>query len=522
MKKYNILKTLCLSLMVISTYAQDYSIDAFRFSQLINPAGSARMRALGGEHSAIGADITNISGNPAGLGLYSRSEFSVSTDLNNLQTSTNFLNTATNVSNSKFGLNNIALVFGGNGGNKIYSKNGWNSGSFGISYNRNSNLFNNFSFGGLNNKSSKADSYVELLNSNIENTEDFLNSEEQFNNNTRVAQFPEVMYYQMWMVAPSQNGGVPYDRIDYPAQSPVRQNGNFQSEGKTGQWTFAYGGNYQEKIYVGVSGGIASLNYDDVNTQTDQFVGGKILDQFTENTLLSVQGRGVNLSAGVIIRPNNLIRIGAAVHSPTWFSISETFDRNMSIRAVANNVYNIPTDLPSASVAPNDFDYELRTPLRASVGAAVFIGKKGFITADAEYIGYNKMRLTATTLSASDNSAFTNDNERYINQDYKNVMNLKVGAEMRAGNLNIRGGVNYLADPNKKTSSQYDGIDRSNLIFSGGLGYKSNSFYIDLTGSIISYLSAFTPYELNNKEDYPSAKIESKNTNLTLSFGTYF
>ncbi len=517
MKKLNILKTLGFSLAVFAVNAQDYSADAFRFSQLINPAGTSRMKALGGDHSAIGADVSNISGNPAGLGLYTRSEFSVSAGLNNLQTTSNYIGSQLNSDKNNFALNNLAMVFGGD--KKSYS-NGWNSGNFGISYNRNSNLFNSFAFSGINKRSSLADSYVEQVNRNKNNTGAFLDSQDQFNADTRVAQTPEAMYYQMYLIDPADGVGVPYKRIDYtnPA-SEVRQNGVFQSEGKTSQWTFAYGANYKDKLYVGISGGIANLNYDFNNSQTDEFGGGKFINDFTANQILTVEGSGVNVSGGLIFRPNNLVRIGATVHSPVWYSISESYDQSISARVNPSNTAGIPATLQPVSVAPYDFDYELRSPLRASVGMAVFVGKKGFISADAEYVGYNKMKLTATTLSASDNSAFTTDNSRYINQDYKNVVNLKVGAELRAGNVNFRGGVAYLADPYK---IKYDNINRDRVNLSGGVGYKSNSFYLDLTGSYSAYQSAFTPYTLSNPTDYASAKIETKNTNLSFTFGTYF
>ncbi len=517
MKKLNIFKTLGLSMVIFSVNAQDYSSDAFRFSQLINPAGSSRMRALGGDYSAIGADVSNISGNPAGLGLYTRSEFSVSAGLNNLQTNTNYINTTNIDSKSNFGLNNLAVVFGNN--SRGYANNGWKSGNFGISYNKNSNLFNNFSFAGLNNKSSIADSFVEQVNRDSKNTGTYLDGTDQFNPDTRVAQTPEAMYYQMYLVEPAASGGVPYKRFDYTNPTATQQRGNFLSEGKTSQWTFAYGANYKDKLYLGVSGGIASLNYDFTNSQTDSFTGGKFLNDFTSNQYLTVKGKGVNISGGLIFRPNNLVRIGATIHSPTWYSISESFDQNIAANVNQNNTASIPKNLGAVSVAPYDFDYELRTPMKASAGIAVFLGKKGFITADAEYVGYNTMKLTATTLSPSDNSAFTKDNTRYINQDYKNIVNLKLGGELRAGNVHFRGGVAYLADPYKV---KYDNIDRSRLAYSGGIGYKSNSFYMDLTGSYSTYKLAFTPYTLNNTADYASAKIDTKNSNFGFTFGTYF
>ena len=51
-----------------------YYIDALRFSQTY-AGGTAMNLALGGANTALGAELTSISGNPAGLGLYNRSEF---------------------------------------------------------------------------------------------------------------------------------------------------------------------------------------------------------------------------------------------------------------------------------------------------------------------------------------------------------------------------------------------------------------------------------------------------------------
>ena len=380
-------------------------------------------------------------------------------------------------------------------------------------------MFNSYSFQGLNNKSSLADSYVEQVNRDSRNTGAYLDGSGQFDPGSRVAQTPEAMYYQTYLIEPDANGGVPFKRFDYKNPTSADQTGGFSSDGKTSQWTFAYGANYKDKLYLGVSGGIGSMNYDFTNSQTDSFIGGKYINSFTANQLLTVQGRGVNISGGLIFRPNNIVRLGATIHSPTWYNISESFDQNISVKVNPSNTANIPSDLQSVSVAPYDFDYEIRTPLRGSVGMAIFIAKKGFITADAEYVGYNGMKLTAATLSPADNSAFSTDNKRYINQDYKNVVNLKVGGEMRSGNVNFRAGINYLADPYKV---KYDNINRDRLAFSGGVGYKSDNFYMDLAGSYTAYKSAFTPYTLNNPADYASAKIENKVTNFNLSFGTYF
>ena len=69
------------------SFAQaQYVEDAFRFSNsTIN--GTARILGMGGAQTALGADLSSISGNPAGLGFYRSNDYSVSPTLrfNNLQ-----------------------------------------------------------------------------------------------------------------------------------------------------------------------------------------------------------------------------------------------------------------------------------------------------------------------------------------------------------------------------------------------------------------------------------------------------
>jgi hypothetical protein len=502
----------------LSAIAQDYSGDAFRFSEQINPAGSARMRALGGNHSALGADAANITGNPAGLGFYSRSEFSMGLDYTSLHNNTSYIDTKTILNSGKMGLSNFAMIFG-KGTSQVYSRSGWKASTFAIGYNRNSTLFNNFNFSAVNNRSSVSDHYAHLTNQNPNANGEFLDSDDQFDATNRVAYSPEALYYQMYLTEGDANGNAPFKRFDWQNPSPVRQTGQFESTGKTGQWTFATGTSYKDKLYLGLTGGIANLSYDFSNQYIEAFRGGKLIENLNNTQLLAVTGRGVNLSGGIIYRPNNTLRLGAELHSPTWYNISETFDERLSVKVNPTNTAQIPKDLAPASVAPYDFDYELRTPLRASAGAALFFGKAGFVTASAEYVAYNSMNLSAKTLSAQDNIDFSANNNQFIKTDYQNTLNLRLGAELRAGNAHLRAGAAYLPDPYKV---RYNNIDRSKLQLSGGVGFRNSKYFFDLAGQYLAQKSAYTPYTLPNNEDYASALISSKQANFTLSLGAFF
>ena len=60
-------------------FAQGAS-DALRYSRL-QFGGPARTQGIAGANVALGADFGNLSSNPAGLGLYQRSEFHVAPGL---------------------------------------------------------------------------------------------------------------------------------------------------------------------------------------------------------------------------------------------------------------------------------------------------------------------------------------------------------------------------------------------------------------------------------------------------------
>ena len=56
---------------------QSYA-DLARIMSQQDVNGTARIQGIGGARTALGGDISAISGNPAGLGFYNSSEFSIS------------------------------------------------------------------------------------------------------------------------------------------------------------------------------------------------------------------------------------------------------------------------------------------------------------------------------------------------------------------------------------------------------------------------------------------------------------
>ena len=75
-------------IMALGTYAQS-TYDAINF---FNPdlVGTARFVGMGGSMSALGGDISTMSTNPAGIGIYRSNDVAVSASLNLLNTKADF------------------------------------------------------------------------------------------------------------------------------------------------------------------------------------------------------------------------------------------------------------------------------------------------------------------------------------------------------------------------------------------------------------------------------------------------
>ena len=136
----NILRYTSIVLLFVAanTFGQDNNLDALSklFSQS-NPSGTARIQALGGNHAALGADVSSASGNPAGLGFYTRSEFSFTPAFQSTSNGSAYITSNKTTGNSdNFNIANIGVVFGGQ---QPTYREGWR-GNFAITYSRQNTL----------------------------------------------------------------------------------------------------------------------------------------------------------------------------------------------------------------------------------------------------------------------------------------------------------------------------------------------------------------------------------------------
>jgi hypothetical protein len=514
-------------LLSTQLYAQSrlYANTAFQLSDMTQN-GTARVQGMGGNHAALGGDASNSFGNPAGLGFYNRSEFSLSPGLyiNNRQA--NYIDNTTTDGKTTPNVGQFSLILAGEPRNNY--NNDWRRTTMGISYSRQVNANTAFSYGGTNNRSSIIDNITQLAGNVSTRT-----LEDDFNGRSNSAFSIESAFYNLYLIdALSDNG--PYRRPVPLSRASFQQSGNYELTGGSSQWTFAYAGNYQDKLYLGFSGGFARHNFVRRSELQERFVNGGAFESLGYREDVTITGSGLFVSVGAIYRANDFLQIGASIHSPNFSSLQMTYEENVRVsvpsgrvpvfdasgRPVTNAQGQQAFDQIATSavrVEPFNFEYNMRTPFRAQGGVTFFAGKKGLITASAEYVGYRGM-----SMSIPDDANFKTDNRSIVRTSFNNVVNLRAGGELRLNNLRVRAGAGFLPNPYNQNYNIEGSLDRSKLYFSGGLGYRNDRFFVDLAGTYLTTKDAFAPYTLNNASNYFSAQLDVKAISAVVSAGVFF
>ena len=506
------------SLSAVNAQIYSYSNLAKSFSTAYSTS-SPRMQAMGGVHSTLGADISSISGNPAGLGFYNRSEVAVGIGYVSSTTESNYLSESSSKSNSFVQLPIFGLVLGSPA---ELSASQWH-GSFGIGFTRQVIFAQPISISGVNNRSSLLDKFIEKANDKGATGQSL---DDEFNSYSKTADSPEAVAYQAYLINPNaKTGGAPFQR--YEANLPTSQLGTADNEGALSQWDISYGASYLNKFYLGLGLHFSKINATSTTFWQEEFIGANNVSGLTYQEKLVNTGSGLSATLGMIYKLNSNLRVSFALNTPMFFDqMNERYDATLIPK-----VYGIPsfdskgnpitiTRVGAVKLTPNEFTYQLTTPFKLSGGAAYFFGKRGLLSLDLEYVNYPGMQVSSVELSAADNINFENKYNGQTKKNFQSALNLKLGTEIRlSANFNLRGGV---ATWGNSYAPTYDSIDRTVFQISGGLGYRANQFYIDLTAYQRTSKEAFTPYTMKNTADYSSASLNLTSLQFMIGTGIYF
>ncbi len=489
--------------------AQDYVESALLFSRT-NPAGSARILGMGGAQTALGGDFSSALSNPAGLGMFNRSEFTMSLGLTDHRTSVNYNpspSSSRTYSESNRGVFNIPAI------SYVWhmpkhNDESYYGGSFGFSFSRVNDFNREAVYQGDNVDNSITDYFIDQAWG--ETTDQFFDG--------RHANTPTGLAYFNYLIGPRsiQDPNEPNDEYFTDAGYP-HQTEEITVKGASNQWSFSYGGNVKDMFFFGAGIGVTSIRYNSVKTFSEDF-GADILEalQLTEN--LEITGTGVNATLGAIVRPVEFIQFGLSYTTPTYYSLSETYDAAMWSRwdnfdyygdgeVILGDNSNNP-ERTELSV----LDYQFTAPGKLR-GGVTLLSQYGFITADVEMLNPSKARYKSRDSFIS--FAPDNDDIRLI---YDQVINFRIGAEFRHDIMRVRAG--YALQGN--TFSNRVATDNAIASISGGVGVRLKTFYVDL--AIIHQAGKTYPYRPYTFFDGsgPVADFRDKTLNGLITAGFTF
>mgnify|MGYP001007729454 FL=1 len=479
--KKSLVLVICLLTAITAVYSQN-EIDALRYSRL-SPTGTARFTAMGGAFGALGADFSSLSSNPAGIGLYTRSEFSITPSLYVGSSESRYMGDIREDEKYNFNLGNIGIVLIQDLTMRNPSSQ-WKKVQFGFGMNRMANFHNRVLISGFNETSSYLTPIVDASQGvALDDLDNF---------GAGLAYDTELMW--------NDANGVYY--IDMP-NGGVMQRKSIESSGAINEMVFSFGANYNDQVYLGATLGVPYISYKETSiyTETDTENRSDYFDSFTRIDELETSGTGINLKVGIIVRPTDFIRLGGAIETPTFYSMSDDFSTSFRSR--------FDTASSKRASATGYYDYELNTPFKAMAGVGIILGKSGLISADYQYLNYSNARLRA------DDYDFEGENDA-IRESYNVAHNLRFGAEWRLGLLSLRGGYAISANPYK------EGTNSVMNTYSAGLGVRGSRVFADLTWAMNDMDDEYHLYSTPFNADPPVADTQITNSMFLLTLGFRF
>jgi len=442
-----------LNLFCGTIYAQNEG-DIYRYSKTYH-SGSARFEAMGGAFGALGADMSAVQINPAGIGRFSSSQFSLSLGPTINLTNSQFNEASTKALKTSFSVPNFGLVLT----NDVSNKN-------------NGNLYSQISFGmnriaNFNQRINyTGEQYASLLDV-------FTSQAEGYDPNLLSTYFPfstDLAYITYAIEYDPSN----FSYYSYLNTGNVVHDRQIQNKGGINEWYLSYSANRLNKLYYGGALAIRSSNYSEKYTHTETLVDttGTPLRSFEYAYNLKTKGTGVNLKLGAIYMVTEAFRVGLAFHSPTFSEMTDQWSAEMST-TFQDSIHTTPENY----VPEGQYKYRINTPLKVIASGAYVIGLNALISADLEYVGYNMGRLKGTSDPAYETYKFEAENE-FAKQALTSALNLRVGGEFNIQQkLFIRAGLSVYG-AGFDSSQNID--NKPDFSYSGGLGYRIGILALDI------------------------------------------
>ncbi len=479
--------------------------------------GSARYMGMGGAFGALGGDASALKDNPAGLGIFRRGEISFTLNSTRNTTKSNWYNNSEKgKGNLDISVNNFSYVMA----IPLWKtkESGLLQSNFSITYNRLKNFNRTLKASGMTN-ASFTDFVAGLSNGMNKSDFEYREGEYEPYNNTRIS-WLSILGYNAFLTDPLA-GNKWASAFDGKANST-----NYMVEsGGISEMSLGWAGNFNNRIVIGANFNILDIDYQLNSTLSEKFAKGN----FSLNNILEQKGAGINLKIGAIYLPTERLRLGVALHTPTFLSVEEKVDAtidyyNPNFKNQNGSEVKGKEQVPKIGVQ----EYYLTSPFQAQLSAAYLMGNLGLISAEYNYIDYTAMQFSDKNSSTVAFEAENLGMKEVLQSSHRVKVGLEVKPKkywaLRAGyafetspfNPNYEGGKSIKLNT-INTNTEY--LEQKNTnYFSVGAGYRKASWYFDMAYMTKLTNADFYPYQFN-RADLKPADITSFTGNFVMTLG---
>ena len=547
MKK--ILSIMTAAMLGTAVSAQETYDNAQLASKDLN--GTARYVGMGGAMEALGADISTMGTNPAGIGMFRRSMVAGSFGFNTQQDAKSFGNA--NKTNMSF--DQAGFVYSMRSGRHSML-------NFGFNYTKSKNFDQILTAAGkLNNASQNKLSAMKnangvytlqdknnglVSNSGAYSQADYLYSNVLFNHYD--ATKPDDPNNAM--LSEGNKGVI----VNKHTGLPVYYNATGYDFGRSttgyiGQYDFNVSGNSNDRFYWGFTVGIYDVHYNSSSLYSESLVDGNTaIGDVAMNDERKITGTGFDVKAGLIFRPaeESPFRIGLYVHTPTWYDLTT---RNYT---VLNNNTNEAYGSTERGKSSESYDFKFYTPWRFGVSLGHTVGNYLALGATYEYADYTTNDIRVNDGGEVDywgNYYETSSRDEAMKQNIKNslkgVHTVKLGMEFKPEkNFAVRLGYNYQSAMYNKNGFKDGSLESYGTYYASttdytnwkdthrvtaGVGYNYGNFSFDLAYQYSQTNGDFYPFMSYVDDSEPkfdnvcdAVKVSNKRNQLLFTVGYKF
>lgn len=467
--------------------------------------GTARFIGMGGAMSALGADISTMGTNPAGIGLYRSADVATSLSLNALAEGQKFDEYGkTRMSYDQAGI--VYPIKMGNGSMRFFN--------VGFNYHKRKNFKSLIG----------AD---QLLANGASQTWEMTDVSSYWGGTDKGTPLSNAGY-QTYLYEKSGVDDSGYEQ--YNVYNGVNNSYRKWVTGGIQQYDFNMSTNISDRYYFGITFGVYNVDVDSYSGYMENLAlnDGTSVGDYHLTNARSLSGNGIDFKFGTIIYPieGSSFRVGLSFSTPVWYSLTANCTSQIN-STIGGKKYDIRTEV-------GDHDFNIRTPWKFNISAGGTIGNFLALDAEYEYSDYSSASLSYDDSYDEWGWGGNQTKDRELNREaskyLKGVSTVRLGAEAKLDyGLSLRLGYNYVSTPIKSNALQNQFINSASIDYNTstnyvnlgdinrytvGLGYKAKHFYTDFAWQYQQQSGDF--YAFTTQRGNPSEANEAPCTKLKL------